>query len=99
ALHQRRSLAGTLYFAARSGDGAVPHRRQEHQRNLAGRQTAQEGSRGSPAQQGANRSRRGAYALLRGEKMTLLFSPHIPFIALFFVFVCVFAWAHWANRG
>jgi hypothetical protein len=28
-----------------------------------------------------------------------LFSPHIPFIALFFIFVSVFAWAHWAKRG
>jgi len=27
------------------------------------------------------------------------FSPHIPFIALFFIFVSVFAWAHWAKRG
>ncbi len=31
--------------------------------------------------------------------MTVFFSPHIPFIALFFVFVSVFAWAHWAKRG
>jgi hypothetical protein len=28
-----------------------------------------------------------------------LFSLHIPFIALFFIFVSVFAWAHWAKRG
>lgn len=31
--------------------------------------------------------------------MRLFFSPHIPFVALFFLFACVLAWAHWAKRG
>jgi hypothetical protein len=29
--------------------------------------------------------------------MTLSFSPHIPFVAVFFLFACALAWAHWVK--
>jgi len=31
--------------------------------------------------------------------MMLFFSPHIPFIALFFLFACGLVLAHWTRRN
>jgi hypothetical protein len=31
--------------------------------------------------------------------MSLFFSPHIPFVLLFFLFACIFVSAHWGGWG
>ena len=33
------------------------------------------------------------------RKMRLFFSPHVPFVALFFLFALALAWAHWRKAG